>query len=154
MSFPAEGILQRAIAFFATLGLGVAAYIAIVESGGSAPVCLSGGSGCETVASSSYAHLAGVNIAVLGIIGYALLLASAFFVSDLVRFGGFLVALSGFGYNVFLTYVELFKIEATCEWCLASAALMTILFALSAARLVGYGGAPERAAEPRLSQGR
>lgn len=154
MNFPSEGILQRAIAFFATLGIGVAAYIAIVEGGGGAPVCLSGGSGCETLASSSYAHVAGVNIAVFGIGGYALLLASAFFAGDMARFGGFVVALGGFGYSVFLTYVELFKIEATCEWCLASAVLMTILFLLSATRLVGYGGAPGGAAEPRLSQGR
>jgi uncharacterized membrane protein len=136
-----EGALRRLIAFFATLGIGVAAYIAIVEAGGGTPACLAGGSGCETVASSSYSHLAGVNIAVFGIVGYALLLASAFFATDLARFGGFAVALGGFGYSVFLTYLELFKIEAVCEWCIASAVLMTILFALNATRLIGYAGA-------------
>lgn len=140
MSFPAEGNLQRAIAFFAALGIGVAAYIAISEAGGGSPVCLAGGSGCKTVAESSYSHVAGVNIAVFGIVGYVLLLASAFVANDLARFGGFAVALGGFGYSIFLTYIEIFKIEAICQWCVASAVLMTILFFLNATRLIGYGG--------------
>jgi uncharacterized membrane protein len=149
MNFPSEGNLQRAIAFFATLGIGVAAYIAIAEAGGDSPVCLAGGSGCKTVAESSYSHVAGVNIAIFGVIGYVLLLASAFLASDVARLGGFLVALGGFGYSIFLTYVEIFKIEAICQWCVASAVLMTILFLLSATRLIGYGGTdgavPDRA---------
>jgi uncharacterized membrane protein len=143
MSYPSEGNLQRAIAFVATLGLGVATYIAIAESGGGSPVCLAGGTGCKTVAESSYAHVAGVNIAIFGIVGYALLLASAFFAGDPVRFGGFAVALGGFGYSVFLTYLEIFKIEAICQWCVASATLMTILFLLTATRLIGYAGTAE-----------
>jgi uncharacterized membrane protein len=143
MSFPNEGNLQRAIAFVAALGVGVAAYIAISESGGGSPVCLAGGSGCKTVAESSYSHVAGVNIAVFGIVGYLLLLASAFFASDTARFGGFLVALGGFGYSIYLTYIELFKIEAICQWCIGSAVLMTILFLLNATRLIGYAGSAE-----------
>ncbi|HEV2790323.1 MAG TPA: vitamin K epoxide reductase family protein, partial [Solirubrobacterales bacterium] len=124
----------------AALGIGVAAYIAIAETGGGSPVCLAGGSGCRTVAESSYSHVAGVNIAIFGIVGYALLLASAFLAGDLARFGGFAVALGGFGYSVFLTYVEIFKIEAICQWCVASAVLMTIVFLLNATRLIGSAG--------------
>ena len=149
MSFPREGNLQRAIAFLAALGIGVAAYIAIAEAGGDSPVCLAGGSGCKTVAESSYAHVAGVNIAVFGVIGYVLLLGSAFFANDAARLGGFAVSLGGFGYSIFLTYIEIFKIEAICQWCVASAVLMTILFFLNATRLIGYGGTdgalPDRA---------
>lgn len=143
MNYPGEGNLRRAIAFVAALGVGVATYIAIAESGGGSPVCLAGGTGCKTVAESSYSHVAGVNIAVFGIVGYALLLASAFFANDAARFGGFVVALGGFGYSVFLTYVEIFKIEAICQWCVASAVLMTILFLLNATRLIGYAGSEE-----------
>ena len=149
MSFPSEGNLQRAIAFFAALGIGVAGYIALAEAGGDSPVCLAGGSGCQTVAESSYAHVAGVNIAVFGVVGYVVLLASAFFANDVARFSGFAVALGGFGYSIFLTYIEIFKIEAICQWCVASAVLMTILFFLNATRLIGYGGTdgalPDRA---------
>lgn len=140
MNYPSEDNLRRAIAFVAALGLGVATYIAIAESGGGSPVCVAGGHGCATVAKSSYSHVAGVNIAIFGIVGYVLLLASAFFVDDLARLGGFAVALGGFGYSVFLTYIEIFKIEAICQWCVTSAVLMTILFLLNATRLVAYGG--------------
>ncbi|HET9154358.1 MAG TPA: vitamin K epoxide reductase family protein [Solirubrobacterales bacterium] len=142
---PSEWTLQRAIAFVAALGVGVAAYIAIAESGGGSPVCIAGSHGCATVARSSYSHLAGVNIAVLGVAGYALLLASAFFADDAARFGGFVLALGGFGYSVFLTYLEIFKIEAICQWCVASAVLMTVLFLLSATRLIAYAGTEGRA---------
>ena len=143
-SFPSEWTLQRAIAFVAALGIGVATYIAIADSGGGSPVCIAGSHGCATVAKSSYSHLGGVNIAVFGIVGYALLLTSAFFADDAARFGGFVLALGGFGYSVFLTYLEIFKIEAICQWCVASAVLMTILFLLNATRLIAYAGADER----------
>jgi uncharacterized membrane protein len=147
-SFPSEWTLQRAIAVAAALGIGIATYIAIADSGGGSPVCVAGSHGCATVARSSYSHLAGVNIAVFGIVGYALLLASAFFATDPARLGGFVVALGGFGYSVFLTYLEIFKIEAICQWCVASAVLMTILLLLNATRLIGYAGA-EQSVGPR-----
>ncbi|MGN6217777.1 MAG: vitamin K epoxide reductase family protein [Solirubrobacterales bacterium] len=140
MNFPSEATLRRIIAFIAALGIGVATYITIADSSGGSPACLAGGGGCETVANSSYSHIAGVNIAVFGIVGYILLLISAFFANDAARFGGFAVALGGFGFSVYLTYLEIFKIEAICQWCVSSAVLMTILFLLNATRLIGYAG--------------
>ena len=128
--------------FVAAFGDGVASYIAIEAAGGDAPTCIAGSSGCETVAGSSYSHVLGVNIAVFGIVGYALLLVAALLRGDGARMAGFGISLAGFGYSVFLTYVELFKIEAICQWCVASAVLMTILFGLSALRMVGYVGRP------------
>ena len=149
MKLPSEGTLQRLVAFFATLGIGVASYIAIVEAGGGTPACIAGGGGCETVAASSYSHLAGINIAVFGILSYVAIFLTAFFATDLARFAGFAFTLGGFGYSVFLTYLEIFKIEAICQWCVGSAVLMTILFALSAIRLVGYAGGVEGGGVPR-----
>ena len=146
MNFPSERILRLAIAFITVVGIGVATYITIADSGGGAPTCLAGGGGCETDANSSYSHIAGVNVAVFGIVGYVLLLATAFFANDLARFGGFAVALGGFGFSVYLTYLEIFKIEAICQWCVASAVLMTILFLLNATRLIGYAGTTTAAA--------
>ncbi len=145
MSFPSEGTLRRDATFVAALGIGVVAYIAIADSGGGAPTCLAGGGGCETVANSTYSHLAGINIAVFGIAGYVLLLVTSLLRGDGARFAGFGLALIGFGYSVYLTYLELFKIHAICQWCVGSAVLMTILLALNAALLVGYVGAPSPA---------
>lgn len=140
MKPPGEGTLRGIATFLATFGVGVATYITIADSGGGAPVCVAGGHGCQTVAESSYSHLLGVNIAVFGIVGYVLLLGCALLRGDAARMGGFLVSLGGFGYSVYLTYLEVFKIEAICQWCIASAVLMTLLFATNATRMLGYVG--------------
>jgi uncharacterized membrane protein len=142
MKLPEEGTLRRTATFVAAFGIGVAAYIAIAEAGGGAPACLAGGGGCETVASSSHSELLGVNVAVIGIVGYALLLVTALLRGDGARMAGFGLALFGFGYTVYLTYLELFVIDAICQWCVASAVLMTILFAVNTTRMVGYVGRP------------
>ena len=140
MRLPSEATLQRAATFAAAFGIGVATYITIADAGGGAPTCLAGGGGCETVASSSYSHLAGVNVAVFGIAGYVMLLIASVLRGDAARFAGFGLALVGFGFSAYLTYIELFKIEAICQWCVASAVLMTILLILGAARVIGYVG--------------
>lgn len=143
MRLPAEGTLRIIATVVAALGIGVATYITIADSGGGAPVCVAGGGGCETVAESTYSHVFGVNIAVFGIGGYVLLLAAALLRGDLARMAGFGVSLVGFGYSVYLTYLEVFKIEAICQWCVTSATLMTILFCVNAIRMIGYVGRPE-----------
>lgn len=140
MRAPAEGGLRAAATFVATLGIGVAAYIAIAEADGGAPACFAGGGGCETVAASSHSELAGIDVAVLGIVGYVLLLGAALLRGDGARLAGFGLALVGFGYSVYLTYLELFVIDAICQWCVASAVLMTVLFGLCATRMLTYVG--------------
>ena len=86
------------------------------------------------------AHLAGVNVAVIGIVGYVLVLAAAIVPGDPGRFGGFLTALIGFGFSLYLTYLELFVIDAICQWCVASAILMAISLAVAATRAFAYAG--------------
>jgi uncharacterized membrane protein len=51
------------------------------------------------------------------------------------------VSLVGSGFSAWLTYVELAKLDAVCQWCVASALVMTALAGVSVARLL-------RAAEP------
>jgi uncharacterized membrane protein len=138
----------------ALAGLGVATYIAIAESGGGAPKCIAGGGGCETVANSQYSHLAGINVAVLGILGYVLLLVAALLPGDPGRFGGFLGALIGFGFSLYLTYLELFVIDAICQWCVASAVLMALSLAVAATRAFVYAGRELGAPQIQSSHGR
>ncbi len=102
------------------------------------------------MANSEYSHIAGVNVAVFGIIGYVLLLAAAAIPGDPGRFGGFLAAVVGFGFSAYLTYLELFVIDAICQWCVASAVLMALLLGLNVARAVAYAGA-ELAVGQRVS---
>jgi uncharacterized membrane protein len=133
-------MLRIVAAILAVVGIGVATYIVIADSGGGTPKCLAGGGGCETVAHSKYSHIAGVNIAVFGIAGYVLLLASALVPGDAGRFGGLLAALVGFGFSAYLTYLELFVIHAVCQWCVGSAAVMTLSLLVAATRAFAYAG--------------
>ena len=144
---PSERVLRTIAGVLALAGIGVALYIAVVESGGGAPQCLAGGHGCETVANSHYSHIAGINVAVFGIVGYVLLLGASVLAGDVARIGGLAVALVGFGFSVYLTYLELFVIDAICQWCVASAVLMTLLFVVSVLRAFGYVGS-ELLAQP------
>jgi uncharacterized membrane protein len=139
---PPEGSLRRIATFLATFGVGVAAYIAIAQADGGAPACLAGGGGCETISRSSHSELAGISVAAIGILGYALLLAAALMRGDGARMGGFALALTGFGFSVYLTYLELFVIDAVCQWCVASALLMTLLLGVNALRMLAYVGRP------------
>jgi uncharacterized membrane protein len=143
MRFPSERILRSAIAFVGVLGLCVATYILISDSTSGAPACLAGGGGCETVAKSSYSHILGINVAVFGILGWIFILATVLWGNDYARLGGFLFTLGGFGFSIYLTYLEIWKIEAICQWCVANAILMTICFLLNVTRLLGYVGTPD-----------
>jgi uncharacterized membrane protein len=149
-----ERNLRIAALILAVAGIGVATYIAIAESGGGAPKCIAGGGGCETVAESKYSHLAGINVAVLGSVGYLLLLVAAIVPGDLGRFGGFLTALIGFGFSLYLTYLELFVIDAICQWCIASAVLMALSLAVAATRTLVYAGHELGAPQLQSSHGR
>ena len=137
---PSERNLRIAAAVLAVLGIGVATYIAIAEFGGGTPKCLAGGTGCETVAHSHYSHIAGINVAAIGIAGYVLLLVAALVPGDAGRFGGFITALIGFGFSLYLTYLELFVIDAICQWCVASAVLLALSLAVAAARAFAFTG--------------
>jgi uncharacterized membrane protein len=140
--------LRRAIAALAVIGLGVAGYLTYVHYAGTTPLCLASG-GCETVQGSPYAELLGVPVALLGLLGYLAILASLLVPGEAGRAAGALLALVGFGFSAYLTYRELFTIDAICTWCMASAALMTVLAAASVWRLLGAPVSPAARAPAR-----
>jgi uncharacterized membrane protein len=88
------------------------------------PVCVGGSGGCETVQASSYATILGVPVAELGLVGYSGLLLSALLRGEAGAYLGLLVALVGTLFSAYLTYLEVFVIQAICEWCVASATVM------------------------------
>jgi uncharacterized membrane protein len=130
-----ERRLRSSIAVLAAAGVAIAAYLTYVHFAGVEPLCVAGGGGCEKVQTSDYADLAGVPVAVLGLAGYVLILASLWVPGDNGRLAGAVLALVGFGFSAYLTYRELFTIDAICQWCVASAVVMTALAVLATWRL-------------------
>jgi uncharacterized membrane protein len=127
--------LRLAIALLALVGVAISGYLTYVHYAGVEPICAASG-GCERVQSSRYAEVAGVPVAVLGLIGYVAILATGLIRGDIPAIAGSFLALAGLGFSVYLTYLELFEIDAICQWCVASAVLMTTLAVLSAVRLL------------------
>jgi uncharacterized membrane protein len=127
--------LRTAIAVICVLGLAIAAYLTYVHYAKLKVACLSSG-GCETVQGSSYAKLAGIPVPLLGLFGYAGILGSLALRGEIGRFVGFGMALVGFLFSLYLTYRELFTIEAICQWCIGSAVLMTLLMVITTVRVV------------------
>ena len=129
-----ERRLRVVIAALAVAGLAVAGYLTYVHYADLEPFCAGGGGGCERVQNSSYAEFSGVPVALLGLIGYALILATLAVPGEPGRIGSALLALVGFGFSAYLTWVELFEIDAICQWCVVSAVLMTGLAAATVTR--------------------
>jgi uncharacterized membrane protein len=137
--------LLTAIIVIAVIGLADAAYLTYVHYHGfSALVCAGsshGHSSCETVQSSVWSKVAGIPVALLGLIGYLMLLGSLFVRGELGRATGFMVALIGFGFSAYLTFREAVSLHGTyCEWCLGSATCLTVLMVLTGIRFLR--GAP------------
>jgi uncharacterized membrane protein len=125
--------LRLATAVLATIGLGIAIYLTYVHYRGIKVLCLSSG-GCETVQASRFAKVGGVPVALIGLIGYVSILASLALRGEtgaLVTLG---LVVIGWGFSAYLTYRELFTIDAICQWCVGSAVIMTLLLVISAIR--------------------
>ena len=130
-----SGKLQTAILVFCLLGLADATYLTIVHYFHLKPVCALHG-GCETVQASAYSKVAGVPVALLGLIGYVVITGATLIRGELALAAAFGTALIGFCFSMYLTYRELFTIHAICQWCVGSAVFMTVLVVLTGLRFI------------------
>ena len=119
----------------ALAGLGIAIYLTSAHYADVAPICATGG-GCERVQNSDYSELAGVPVALLGLIGYVAILVATLVPGELARLVTAGLALAGAGFSLYLTYLELFVIDAICQWCVASAVIMCAIAVLSVLRVL------------------
>ena len=127
--------LRRAALVLAVLGVGIAGYLVYTHYAHAQILC-SISHGCETVQKSKYSKLGGVPVALLGLIGYLAILATLFIRTEAGRLAGAAIALVGFGFSAWLTYLEANRIHAWCQWCVASAIVMTLLMIVLVSRLV------------------
>jgi uncharacterized membrane protein len=135
---------RAASAAVAVAGLAIAAYLTVVHYAGAEPVC-GVAHGCATVQQSEYAQLGGVPVALIGLVGYVAILASLLRDGEAWRTATAFLALGGFGFSAWLTYVEVVRLEAICVWCVGSAVCMTLLAGLSAARVLSAPQPPPHA---------
>lgn len=128
--------LRVVMAVLAAIGVGVAIYLTVVHYQGSPPVCVGGGGACERVQSSRYAEVMGIPVATIGLAGYVSILGALLIRGDTGRLVVAGLALVGAGYSCYLTYLELWVIDAVCQWCVTSAVLMAILAVLAVTRVL------------------
>ena len=122
------------VAMLSLAGIFVALYLLLYKLGLIGELSCSVGS-CETVNTSRWATFLGLPVAGWGVAWYV-----GMFVLALVSTGEkfadsvsvsmmlLFVAATGLLFSLYLTYLELFVIDAICQWCVVSAVIVTIIF--------------------------
>jgi uncharacterized membrane protein len=138
-------IYRMSAAVLSLAGLFISAYLYLFKIGRIGTLACGTGA-CETVQLSPWSRFAGVEVALIGLLGYALLLGLSLLslqpawavkrwpMSLLAVLAGIGVAFTGY-----LTYIELFVLQAVCRWCVASAVMILAIFlaALLGSRRLG-----------------
>lgn len=124
-------------ALLSLLGFFVSTYLFLYKTETLGTIACGTG-GCETVQLSAQSRFLGVEVALIGMVGYGVILAVALAAVQpalaSARWPALALAgLSGgaFVFTLYLKYLELFVIHAICRWCVVSAVLITAIFVLS-----------------------
>jgi uncharacterized membrane protein len=125
--------LRGAIAGLALAGAAVAAYLVYARYTGTRLSCATGG--CETVQHSRYAKAAGVPVAVLGLVAYLAVFATALSARIEAAALGAAIMLGGLAFGIYLIVIQVAVIDAICQWCLISDGILAVLAVVAAERL-------------------
>ena len=135
---------RMVIATLALIGVLMSAYLTLHKFGYIGTLACGTGS-CDTVQSSPWAVFMGIPVPLLGVGGYLLLMVIAIVGlqpewADSRKLGLVLFVLAdvAFFFTLYLTYLEAFVIHAWCRWCLASAALVTIIWFFTLPELLKF----------------
>ena len=128
--------LRMGAALAALAGLFVSAYLWLYKLGAIGTLSCGTG-GCETVQLSPQSRFLGIEVAAIGAAGYGVLLLLTLASiqprwAGSTRLLGLIAVLAGGAvlFTLYLKYLELFVIHAICRWCVASAVLIVVFFAL------------------------
>lgn len=121
-------------------GIGVAAYLTYSHWADRPTECAGIGE-CELVQTSEYSDIAGVPVALLGLLYFVAMAFLALARINSVKWtpgvlewaqpAALSMALAATAFVAYLTYVELFVLEAICIWCVALAGLTAVSLALT-----------------------
>jgi uncharacterized membrane protein len=128
---------RMAVALLSIAGLFVATYLYLYKIGVIGTLVCGTGS-CETVQLSAESRFLGVDVSLIGMVGYGGLLLLALLALQ-PRFAGrswpMLLLVMGaalaVGFTAYLKYLEFFVIHAVCRWCVASAVIILAIFGLT-----------------------
>jgi uncharacterized membrane protein len=126
--------LRGTIAGAAVVGGVVATYLTVVHYAHVSPICTSGG--CEKVQQSSYATVAGVPVAVLGLVAYLALLLTTALRGVPAALAGAVIALAGAAFSGYLLWAQLARIHAICQWCVGNDVVIAVIAILCVARVL------------------
>jgi uncharacterized membrane protein len=127
-------IYRMTAALLSLAGLFVSAYLYLYKIGRIGTLACGTGD-CETVQLSSWSRFGGLEVSLIGLLGYAGLLALSLAalqpaLADRRQAATVLATLAGLGvvFTAYLTYLELFVIHAICRWCVGSAVIILGIF--------------------------
>jgi uncharacterized membrane protein len=124
--------LRSAIAGAAVVGGAIAAYLTVVHYAHISPVCTTGG--CEKVQRSSYAEVAGIPVAVLGLVAYAGVLLTAAVRGVPAALAGAVIGVAGTAFSGYLLWAQIARIHAICQWCVGNDVVIAVVAVLCVAR--------------------
>ncbi len=133
-------MLRNIAIALASIGLVDSIYLTWIKLANQEAVCAGIGS-CEVVNSSEYATLAGIPIALFGAGAFLTILIFVLFETQnqfleenslMLVFG---LSLAGVLYSAYLTYIELFVLNAICPFCVLSAVSLLGLLVVAGIRL-------------------
>jgi uncharacterized membrane protein len=139
-----DGRLRTAAGVLVLAGIALAGYLTWVHYDEAALVCVAGG-GCETVQQSEYAEVAGIPVALLGLVSYSALAVLIAWDSPAARLMAASLAFIGLLFSLYLLALQVFVIDAICIWCLANDVVIAPALAVVTAlrlRSSGPGGEP------------
>jgi len=130
------------IAALALIGAFVALYLTMYKMGAIGHLACGLG-GCERVNTSKWAVFAGAPVAAWGLAFYIVTFAVALVgtspaLAHRREISYLLAAMSfvGVAFSAWLTYLELYVIEAICKYCVTSAVIVTAIFLVSVADVI------------------
>jgi uncharacterized membrane protein len=138
----------------ALVGLAVAGYLTALKLGGSQAFLCRDGSGCDLVQASRYSVLAGVPTAMWGAGMYLAIAVLAAMPRTTRRWqAAFMLASGAVAFSLYLTYISIFVIGATCPYCLASGGVAVALLVAMVWRRPPAQGRQAAAYKPRKLAG-
>ncbi|MGE0158350.1 MAG: vitamin K epoxide reductase family protein [Gemmatimonadales bacterium] len=130
---PPPPLNRMLVSVLSLIGFFVALYLWAHNAGLTGPIVCGVGD-CATVQASPYAHIGPVPVSSIGVAGYTALFALSMLGLQPAHRGSKAIAAlllagaaGGVAFSAYLTYLEAAVIQAWCQYCVASAVIITLI---------------------------